>query len=458
LAVSCQTSEEDLAFNSTTAPLNTADPTARIEGQYIVVFKDSASVQGTAAAIKRVEFNSAQSRIERTYSVIPGFSAKLAPDDVEAIRRNPEVAYVEEDQRVMATTIRPAPAQLEIDRHDRCPATEDSSYNDHDCNGAGVLVYIVDTGIRSTHEQFRTASGGTRVITARGFTAISDGLGTEDGNGHGTHVASTSAGNTFGMANGASLVPVRVLDSGGSGTVAGVVAGVDFVRGNCGAAEKCVANMSLGGGVSAALDSAVTNAVNAGITFAVAAGNSNVDASGSSPARAAAALTVGCSSDATFPSTDNAANIARCTFSNFGAVVDIWASGLSVLGAGNASDTATLTISGTSMSSPHVAGAVAQLLGCTNPEPTPAQIEAILDTKALSGAMVPGGLGNAQNLFLCSDFNNDGVDDCACGGPPPPPPTNSCVQNATCGGQAPAGCWCDAACTGFGDCCPDGPC
>jgi subtilisin family serine protease len=391
------------------APLVAVDPAARVADQYIVVFKDSVTSQGPGlrAAMSRVELRSAESRIDFQYSVIPGFAARLSPQDLEAIRLNPEVAYVEQDQIMTATTIRSAPPSLEIDRHDSCPLAEDSSFDDHGCNGAGVLVYIVDTGIRATHTQF-----GGRVNTARGFSAVNDNRGTTDCNGHGSHVASTSAGSTFGMANAATLIPVRVLNCRGSGTTAGVIAGVDHVRNNCGAGEKCVANMSLGGGASATLDQAVTSAVNAGIPFAVAAGNSNVDASTSSPARAPAAITVGCNSDTGFPGTDGSASIVRCSFSNFGTIVDIWASGLSVLGADDGNDNATQTISGTSMSTPHVTGAIAQLLGCSNGL-SPAQVEAELDAKASSGAMSNNpSLGGAQNLTLCSDFS--GGNACTC--------------------------------------------
>jgi aqualysin 1 len=147
--------------------------------------------------------------------------------------------------------------------------------------------------------------------------------------------------------------------------------------------------------------------------------------------------------------------VSRCSFSNFGAVIDIWASGLTIFGADDASNTATQTISGTSMSSPHVAGAVAQMMSCQG-KLTPAQVEAELDAKAIPGIMsIPSG----ENLFLCSDFNeNDGVNHCACGGGGDPPDANSCLETSSCGDQAPGGCFCDSACVTFGDCCFDGPC
>lgn len=464
LFTSCMSSGEDVPnLGTTAAPLLSVDAARRIEGQYIVVFKDSVGAQGApgiSAAVNRIALKSSASRIERQYSVIPGFAGRLSPEDLDAVRKNPDVAYVEQDQIMSIDATRPVQPDVEAERHDGCPAQDDGVFNDHGCNGAGVLAYIVDTGVRATHSEF-----GGRVNTARGYTAITDGRGTADCHGHGSHVASTTAGANFGLATAATVIPVRVLDCNGSGTNAGVIAGVDHVRTNCGATEKCVANMSLGGSASAALDTAVTNAVNAGIPFAVAAGNSNTNASGSSPARAPAAITVGCASDTGYPASDSSGSVTRCTFSNYGAVVDIWASGLTVLGADDASDTATWSISGTSMSSPHVAGAIAQYLGCQSGKPTPAQVEAALDTAALSDSLSNSlTLGGAQNLFLCSDFNNDATNACACGGEPPPPPPpppdddNSCVQNSACGGQAPGGCYCDIWCVFFGDCCPDGPC
>lgn len=409
LFAACAASGEESTDSADVAPLSIASAADRIEGQYIVVFKDSVSAKQVEAKVQSIALRSAESRIEHQYTVVSGFSAKLSAEDLEAIRRHPDVAYVEQDQRVRASAVRQTAANVEVDRHDRCPATDDNSFNDHNCNGAGVLIYIIDTGIRSTHVEF-----GGRVNTARGFSSV--GAGTEDCQGHGTHVASTAAGATFGMANGATLIPVRVLDCAGNGTVAGVVAGVDYVAGNCGAGERCVANMSLGGGASATLDNAVTNTVNRGVPVVVAAGNENANAANSSPARAPAALTVGCSGDTTFPASDGTLNITRCSFSNFGSVVDIWASGLTVLGASSASNTATAVLSGTSMSSPHVAGAVAQMLGCAPTKLSPANVEALLDDRAISNGMVSAPISGAQNLFLCSDFNDDGVNACACSG------------------------------------------
>jgi aqualysin 1 len=493
LMAGCLAGEEDLAeeVGSTAAPLVAAPADRAIQDQYIVVFKDKVGVQNMKSAMGRVSLASRGSRVQMQYNIIPAFSARLMPEDVESLRHNPDVAYIEQDQLMHATASKPAAGELDLDRHDHCPGQDDGSFNDNGCNGSGVLVYIVDTGIRATHSDF-----GGRVNTARGFTAINDGRGTTDCNGHGSHVSSTSAGTQFGMASAATLIPVRVLDCAGSGSNAGVIAGVNHVANNCADGERCVANMSLGGGASAALDAAVAAAVDSGVPFAVAAGNESQDANNSSPAREPKAITVGCASDSGYPATSNSNSVSRCSFSNFGNRVDIWASGLSILGADDASDTATQTISGTSMSTPHVTGAIAQLLSCQG-NLSSAQVEAQLDAKSIANSM--SNESGGQDLFLCSDFNDADGNACACGGNPPPPPPdgscegrcgefdqgascqcddqcvifgdccddfgdvcvadpNSCVQNDTCGGQAPGGCFCDGACQIFGDCCPDGPC
>jgi aqualysin 1 len=410
LVVGCATEDDNPDVSTTMAPLFAADAASRIDGQYIVVFKDDAAAgigaRRMQAAMGRIALRGKSSRIDVQFDIIPAFSAQLEPDDLDAIRRNPEVAFIEEDQLMFATAIKSAAGSLEIDRHDHCSITDDSSFNDNGCNGAGVLVYVVDTGIRSTHSQF-----GNRVNTARGFTAINDGRGTTDCNNHGTHTSSTAAGAGFGMASAATLVPVRVLGCDGSGSNTGVISGVNFVANNCGTTERCVANMSLGGGVSAALDSAVTTAVNRGIPFAVAAGNSNVDAINTSPARAPAVITVGALSDTGYPGRTNTNSIVRSSFSNFGSRVDIWASGTSVLGATAASDTSSATFSGTSMASPHVAGAIAQMLSCRG-KLTSAQVEAQLDLKAVKGAI--SNEQGGQDMTLCSDFNDADGNACAC--------------------------------------------
>jgi subtilisin family serine protease len=450
LGAGCATVEEDFAeaVDTAMAPLVTVDPGARIPDQYIVVFKDSIGAKSMNAAMSRISLKNVKSRIDIQYDVINGFAARLAPEDLDALRHNPDVAYIEQDQVVEIAATRPAGGEIDMDRHDHCPIVDDGVFNDNGCNGSGVLVYIVDTGIRATHNDLAG-----RVNTARGFTAINDGRGTTDCNGHGTHVASLVAGSQFGLANAAILIPVRVLDCTGGGSNSGVIAGVNHVRNNCGANERCVANMSLGGGVSSALDSAVASAVGSGIAFVVAAGNSNADAISFSPAREPSAITVGALSDTGYPGSVNCNSIQRASFSNFGTRIDIWAAGLTILGADDNSDTATQTISGTSMAAPIVAGAIAQMLSCTG-RISPAQVEANLNAKSVTGAIANEQGG--EDRTLCSDWIDGDGNACACGGGCSS--SNSCIQSNSCGGQAPGGCFCDAVCVDFGDCCPDGPC
>ncbi len=447
LIIGCGAGEEGGEETGThAARLIAAGAQGGIPDRYIVVFKDAVRVTGVNAAMSRMRFGSSGSRIHHRYSVIPGFSARLMPQDLSSLLRNPDVGYIEHDQVVHASAVRPATGQLDLDRHDRCPALDDDVFDDRGCNGSDVLVYILDTGIRATHQEF-----GGRVNTSRGFTAINDGRGTSDCNGHGTHVASTAAGGSFGMASAATLIPVRVLDCLGAGTVSDVIAGVDHVVASCGAGETCVANMSLGAGASPALDAAVAAAVDSGVPIAVAAGNDGLDASFFSPAREPKAITVGCASDTGYPAVTSSGSVIRCSFSNFGTSVDIWASGLTIRGAGIATDADSRIFSGTSMSTPHVAGAIAQMLGCRG-RLSPSQVEAGLDVSSIAGAMSDEAGG--QDLFLCSDYNDGDANACACEGPPPPPPANSC--QGRCGNfNSGESCQCDATCVFVGDCCDD---
>jgi subtilisin family serine protease len=254
-------------------------------------------------------------------------------------------------------------------------------------------VYVIDTGIRLTHSEFTGRM-------SNGYDAVMVGGNANDCNGHGTHVAATVGGTTFGVADKVTLHPVRVLDCNGSGSNSGVVAGVDWVRAN--RILPAVANMSLGGGVSSALDTAVTNAINAGVTFALAAGNENVDACNTSPARVAAAITVGATTN-----TD-----ARASFSNFGTCLDIFAPGQNITSAWLTSDTATNTISGTSMAAPHVAGAAAIYLA-SSPTATPAIVRNALVTNATIGKVTSPGTGSPNALLFVTT---------AASPPPPPPP------------------------------------
>jgi subtilisin family serine protease len=224
---------------------------------------------------------------------------------------------------------------------------------------------------------------------ANGWDFVDNDGVAQDGNGHGTHVAGTIAGSQYGVAKGAKVVGVRVLDNSGSGTTAGVVAGIDWVTAN--AVKPAVANMSLGGGASTSLDDAVRRSIASGVTYAIAAGNSNVDAGSSSPARVTQAITVGATER-----TD-----ARASYSNFGSVLDIFAPGSGITSSWGTSDTATNTISGTSMATPHVAGVAARYLQ-SNPGASPAQVSSALVSAATPNKVTSPGAGSPNRLLFLS--------------------------------------------------------
>lgn len=361
-----------------------------IPGRYIVVFEDWAAGgrgHGSAAESVAAEMSAIYGgRPDRIFRfAINGFSSEMTEAQAAALSRDPRVKYVEEDG-VMSIDTTQANATWGIDRIDQRDLPLSGTYN-FEADGSGVNVYIIDTGIRATHVDF-----GGRV--SGGFTAVNDNRGTDDCNGHGTHVAGTAGSATYGVAKNVQLIPVRVLNCQGSGTTSGVIAGVDWVTANH--ISPSVANMSLGGGASSSLDSAVTNSVNSGVVYAVAAGNSNADACTQSPARAAAAITVGSTTI-----TD-----ARSSFSNFGTCVDVFAPGSSITSLWKTSDTATNTISGTSMASPHVAGVAALVLQGT-PNASAATVAGAIRTNATSGRISNVGAGS-PNLLLFMGFTGGG--------------------------------------------------
>ncbi|HET8782598.1 MAG TPA: S8 family peptidase, partial [Pyrinomonadaceae bacterium] len=352
----------------------------RIANQYIVVLKDDVDdVEGEAIRLSR-DFGGDRNDTHTYNRALKGFSVRMPEQQALRLADDPRVAFVEEDGVVSLGTTQTG-ATWGLDRIDQRDLPLNGTYT-YTPTGTGVRAYIVDTGIRATHTQF-----GGRVIS--GFTAINDGLGTNDGNGHGTHVAGTVGGSTYGVAKNVTLVAVRVLDSSGNGTNSGVIAGVDFVTSNHTAGQAAVANMSLGGGASSALDTAVANAVNDGVTFVVAAGNENQNACNVSPARAPSAITVG----------STTTSDARSSFSNFGTCVDIFAPGSSITSAWRTSDTATNTISGTSMASPHVAGVAALFLE-TNPTASPATVTAAIINNSTPNKVTNAGTGSPNRLLF----------------------------------------------------------
>ncbi|MFC3895773.1 S8 family peptidase [Lentzea rhizosphaerae] len=343
----------------------------KIPGSFIVKLKrDGASADALAG-----RFGAA---VSRHFTGFGGFSVRLTEKQARRLAADPAVEYVEANQAVHVETTQSSPPSWGLDRTDQRDLPLSSSYS-YTSAGAGVNVYVIDTGVRVSHSAFDG-----RAVD--GYDAVDGRLPAQDGNGHGTHVAGTIAGSQHGVAKAAKIVAVRVLDDEGSGSTEGVIEGIDWVAKN--AVKPAVANMSLGGLVSSSLDDAVRKAIAAGVTFTIAAGNSSVDASTASPARVTEAITVGATER-----TD-----ARATYSNFGSVLDIFAPGSAITSAWNTSDSATNTISGTSMAAPHVAGAAARYLSA-NPSATPDQVASHLIEQSTPAKVGNPGVGSPNRLL-----------------------------------------------------------
>jgi subtilisin family serine protease len=342
-----------------------------------VVLKDSAAGKASRVADKSADLADGYgAKVKQTFgSALKGFEASMSESAAKRLAADPSVAYVEQNQRV-SLLVTQNNATWGIDRIDQKARPLSTTYT-YNVTASNVTAYIIDTGIKYTHNDF----GGRARF---GYDAV--GSGGVDCNGHGTHVAGTVGGTTYGVAKAVKLVGVRVLNCSGSGTNAGVIAGVNWVTQN--AVKPAVANMSLGGGASSALDSAVSNSINSGVTYALAAGNSSANACNSSPARVASAITVGATT-----STD-----AKASYSNYGTCLDIFAPGSSITSAWYSSNSATNTISGTSMASPHVAGAAALVLSA-NTGFSPAQVRDNLVNRAVTGVVTSPGSGSPNRLL-----------------------------------------------------------
>jgi subtilisin family serine protease len=348
------------------------------DGAYIVVLKDSpATSMGDARAHAKRHGVSAT---EVYGHALPGYAARLNGTQLRSLRDDPAVGMVVSDGiATIDDTQTDATWGLDrIDQH-KLPLSGTFSYTN---TGAGVTAYVIDTGIRTSHVEF-----GGRARS--GWDFVDNDADASDCNGHGTHVAGTIGGATYGVAKGVDLVAVRVLDCGGSAPWSVVIAGIDFVTADHQAGEPAVANMSLGGGANIALDLAVKNSIADGVAYAVAAGNSNAPACQFSPARVPEAMT----------SAASTINDAKASFSNWGSCIDWFAPGQSITSAWRTSDTATNTISGTSMASPHTAG-VAALFLQTSPGATPATVQ-----KALAGAATTRQITGVDRRFYPGTAN-----------------------------------------------------
>jgi len=348
--------------------------------QYIVVFKKGAV--RAASSAPTVKLGKAKFKFNK---VLQGGVYHLEDHEVEALRNDPGVAYVEKDQIVSVRAVQNDP-EWGLDRIDQANLPLNGKYQ-HDNGGVAVNVYVIDTGVLASHSEF-----GGRARS--GYDLIDKDADSTDCDGHGTHVAGTIGSDLYGVAKNVNIFGVRVLNCRGSGTFSSVIAGIEWVAANH--SKPAVANMSLGGLASAAVDEAVNAAIQAGVTFVVAAGNDNSDACGSSPARVPAAITVGASD----PSD------ARASFSNFGSCVDIFAPGKDIRSLGIVNNLSTDIMSGTSMAAPHVAG-IAALYLSRHPNAAPAEVAAAVAGGAVAGKITNAGSGS-PNLLANSLFQGGG--------------------------------------------------
>lgn len=384
------------------APKESTQTSGVIPGQYIVVLKKP-SAQSGGSALRATSVHNLIRNLAKRYQVkatkqvfshvLSGAVYQMDEEQALELADDPEVAYVEPDYIVSINSIQ-SNAPWGLDRLDQGSLPLNSQYV-YTNSGANVNVYVIDTGIKTTHQDF----AGRAVHGADLVDGDSDAT---DCNGHGTHVAGTIGGSTYGVAKGVKLHAVRVLDCGGFGQFSNVIAGIEWVTAYH--IKPAVVNMSLGGPVSQAVDDAVLASIQAGVTYVVASGNSNTSACSSSPAHIAQTISVGSSTR-----TD-----ARSDFSNYGECVDVFAPGTDILSTWSTSNTATNTISGTSMASPHVAG-VAALYLSSHPNASPAEVATALVSNSLSGKLSNVGSGSPNKLinaqFVGGGDNSGGGDD-----------------------------------------------
>ncbi|MFD6279222.1 S8 family peptidase [Streptomyces sp. NPDC060209] len=368
-------------------PAQAAEPEGRVlhagaaeavPGSYIVTLKQTSGFKASADRGKRLIADHGGT-IKRTYtSALNGYAATLSSTEAKRLAADPAVASVEQDQKVHSTATQ-SNAPWGLDRIDQTNLPLSGTYTYPDTGGSGATVYVLDTGVRITHQEIAGRA-------SYGYDFVDNDSTAQDGAGHGTHVATTVAGTTYGVAKKAKIVAVRVLGNDGSGTTAGVIAGVDWITANHVASS--VANVSLGGGASTTLDNAVRRSIESGVTYSIAAGNSGALASAYSPARVTTAITVGATTR-----TD-----ARASYSNYGPAVDIFAPGSDITAGWNTSNSATYTGSGTSFAAPHVSGAAAVYL-TSHPGAAPATVASALVNGATSNVLTGVGTGSPNKLL-----------------------------------------------------------
>ncbi|CAM5461097.1 putative Aqualysin-1 [Streptomyces afghaniensis 772] [Streptomyces afghaniensis] len=373
------------AFSATTLPAH-AVPEGRIlgagepgsvHGSYLVTLKEGIRAPSAAGRALAEKYGV---HISHTYgTVLNGYAIRTDARRAGRLAADPRVASVVQDTRVRLERTQAEPPSWGLDRVNQPALPLDRSYTSPESAGSGVSVYVIDTGVRTTHRDF----GGR---ASHGWDFVGNDKVASDANGHGTHIAGTVAGRAHGVAKQARVVSVRVLDAAGAGTTARVIAGIDWVTRH--AKKPAVANLSLGGPRNERLDAAVRASIASGVTYTVAAGNDGRPAGLYSPASVKQALTVG--------ATDR--RDAKPAFSNHGPALDLFAPGVGITSSSAASDTARVTFSGTSMAAPHAAGAAALYLA-DHPKAAPAQVTRALTAGAATGKISGRGPGSPDKLL-----------------------------------------------------------
>ncbi|MFD7574861.1 S8 family peptidase [Streptomyces sp. NPDC059810] len=381
-----------------------ADRPGAVEGSYIVTFKGSVTSADVPASARALAKRHAGS-LRYTYTAaLRGFAVRMSESQAQELAAEPSVARVEADGVAYAVDTQPSPPSWGLDRVDQRSLPVDKSYT-YGTTASNVNAYIVDTGIRMSHRDF-----GNRAVS--GYDFIDNDSNASDCQGHGTHVAGTVGGGSYGVAKGVKLIGVRVLNCQGTSgdTWAPVLAGIDWVTKN--AVKPAVANMSIGGGKTQSVNDAVAASIASGVTWVVAAGNNNADSCSYSPSSTPSAITVG----ATNSRDARATGWSNGQGSNYGTCLDIFAPGDSIVSTSNSGDTASQTMSGTSMAAPHVAGAAALLLAA-NPTWTPAQVRDRLVADATADKVTDARTGSPNKLLYTGT------------GGTTPPPTGKKFEN-----------------------------